>query len=36
MLFHQNTKKALRVALIVVGVLIIISMVMVYFPAAGL
>ncbi len=32
MLFHQNTKKALRIVMFVVGVLIIISMIMLSFP----
>lgn len=32
MLFHQNTKKALRVAMIVIGILIIMSMVLAYIP----
>lgn len=32
MLFHQNTKKALRIVMFIVGVLIIISMIMLSFP----
>ncbi len=33
MLFHKNTQKAFRWLMIVVGILIIISMVALYFPA---
>lgn len=32
MLFQENTKKAVRIAMIVVGILIIISMVALSFP----
>jgi hypothetical protein len=32
MLFHQNTKKVLKVAMIVVGILVIVSMVVMYLP----
>ena len=35
MLFHKNTKKAANVLMIIVGVLIIISMVLFYFPIAN-
>lgn len=33
MLFHKNTKKAIRIASIVIGVLVIVSMVLLYFPS---
>lgn len=32
MLFHRNTKKVIRIASIVIGVLVIISMVVLYTP----
>lgn len=34
MLFHKNTQKTFRIVGIVIGILIIISMIAVYFPAA--
>ena len=34
MLFHQNTKKALRIVMWVVGILIIVSMIATLFPSA--
>ncbi len=34
MLFHQKTKKFLRVSMIIVGILIIISMILLSFPTA--
>jgi hypothetical protein len=33
MLFHQNTKKVMRIFLVIVGVLVIVSMIAFYFPA---
>lgn len=36
MLFHQNTQKGLRIAMIVVGILIIISMIILYLPGLEL
>ncbi len=33
MLFHKTTQKAFRVAMFVIGVLIILSMIIFYFPA---
>jgi hypothetical protein len=33
MLFHQNSQKAFRSIMIVVGVLVILSMILLYFPA---
>jgi len=33
MLFHEKTKKAVNSLFIIVGILVIISMVLLYFPA---
>lgn len=33
MLFHKNTKKAIRVVSIVIGALVIVSMILLYFPS---
>jgi hypothetical protein len=33
MLFHEKTRKALNVGFIVVGILVIVSMLLLYFPA---
>ncbi len=33
MLFHEKSQKAFRIGFIVIGVLVIISMILLYFPA---
>ena len=33
MLFHRNTKKVIRIVFSVIGVLVVISMVLLYMPA---
>lgn len=33
MLFHEKTRKAAGVGMIIIGILVIISMILLYFPA---
>jgi len=33
MLFHKNTKKVLNVGIIIISILVIVSMILLYFPA---